>query len=434
MDKQLRLVTVYLKRKGLLTRRLLLGRWLPGKKWRTVLLFWVSLLTTLTVWASIPAWSTWAQLEPVPPSDETIIAQVSSSPRDLLQLGITHYTNEQFTEAIQAWNVAAQDFEQQGDRLGHALALSNISSAYQQLGKLSEAEPTITTSLQLIADSLDSSAPSDTVLQSEIAAKVWNTSGSLHWRRGQLEHAIDHWQTAQTYYDQAGDITGGAIALINQAKALQSLGLSHQAEAQLRHAYQRVQHQPDNTLRAESLLNLARVLRQVGDLETAAMVLNEALTAVPAPLLKSQILLEFGHTERVRGDRQTTIGKINQAEASYQTALDYYQQALALNPSPQFRLSLVQFLSQRGQWADAEREWHIAFADLPQHPNDRAKLYTTLHLVERRLELNQNQQTSNLSDSRLNESLLDQSSLEQSLLNHRWISHYWINHRWISHY
>lgn len=109
----------------------------------------------------------------------------------LLQQGIKLYEAQQFSEAITVWQQAVSTFAQQGDNLTQALVLSNLSSAYQELGQWSAAEDTIAKSFNLLQN-LKDLAPSQTYW--EIQAKALNTQGSLEWAKGNLEEALATWK------------------------------------------------------------------------------------------------------------------------------------------------------------------------------------------------------------------------------------------------
>ncbi len=70
--------------------------------------------------------------------------------QNLVNQGKALYVSGQLTEAVKVLQRAVQDYQAQGDSLGQALALSNLSLVYQQLGQWSEATQSINTSLQLL--------------------------------------------------------------------------------------------------------------------------------------------------------------------------------------------------------------------------------------------------------------------------------------------
>ncbi|MGL4618938.1 MAG: tetratricopeptide repeat protein, partial [Chroococcidiopsis sp.] len=68
-------------------------------------------------------------------------AVFSATPTEsLLQQGKNFYDRSQYNDAVKVLQQAISTFETQADRLGKAIALSNLSLAYQQLGQWHKAE------------------------------------------------------------------------------------------------------------------------------------------------------------------------------------------------------------------------------------------------------------------------------------------------------
>jgi tetratricopeptide (TPR) repeat protein len=61
----------------------------------------------------------------------------------LAQQGTTLYEAGKFQEAATVWQQAASAFQKQGDTLNQAMALSNLSLTYQQLGEWHKAAQSI---------------------------------------------------------------------------------------------------------------------------------------------------------------------------------------------------------------------------------------------------------------------------------------------------
>ncbi|MHC0067542.1 AAA-like domain-containing protein [Nostoc sp. UIC 10890] len=73
----------------------------------------------------------------------------------LSALGGELYTNQKQSEAEQAWRQASLSFEIRDYRLKQAMLLNNISMAYQQLNKLTEANEAISDSFKLLQTDID---------------------------------------------------------------------------------------------------------------------------------------------------------------------------------------------------------------------------------------------------------------------------------------
>jgi tetratricopeptide (TPR) repeat protein len=177
----------------------------------------------------------------------------SVSPSDLVQQGRDLYQNEQFTKAVEIWERA---YTQQSDRASQAMVLSNLSLAYQQLGQWEKATKATASSFELLQNN-----PNPQVLAQALSAQ-----GSLQLALGQPQQALDTWQKATDAYTQAKDEVGVTRSLINQAQALQALGLYRRAVVTLNSVNQKLQKQPTSLLKTAGLRNLGNVLRVVGDL------------------------------------------------------------------------------------------------------------------------------------------------------------------------
>ncbi|NJR58110.1 MAG: CHAT domain-containing protein [Cyanobacteria bacterium CRU_2_1] len=335
-------------------------------------------------------------------SNQPVAETITQSPnaQALLQQGIDRYETEQFAEAIALWQQALTEFVAQGDLLNQALVWNYLSLAYQQLGQWQEAEETIATSLNLLQQPLSPDSQTD----SEILAKALNTQGRLHWFRGQLEEALNTWRRATATYGQMGDQTGVTIGLINQASALQALGFSVQAEAELETVYQLLQQQSDPELSAIGLRNLGNALRRVGQLISqdedslsSQAVLQESLEVVEAAnltFIRSSTLLELGNTERALRNRAIAIGNAEAAQQHTEAALMYYQQATIAATSPLERLqaqlnqlSLLAETEQAEQRSTAVELASTIQPELTSLPSSRTTIYAQLNFARSLMKL-----------------------------------------------
>jgi CHAT domain-containing protein len=270
-------------------------------------------------------------------SNSSNIAQATTSPttsQRLLEQGIQDYEAEQFVEAIERWQ---QALALSHEPLSQALLWSNLSLAYQQLGRWQEANEALTNSLNLLQQATQTQPQQRQYW--EILAKVLNTQGRLQWYSGQTEAALESWRQASSSYQQAGDRTGLVISLINQARALQTLGFSVRAEAQLTQVKQLLHQETDPNLRAVGLRSLGNALRRVGKLQESRQILQASLEVEPLePSIKTATLLDLGNTERALGSKALAIGNVQTAQSYLQSAQRFYQQAATTAPSALARL------------------------------------------------------------------------------------------------
>lgn len=75
----------------------------------------------------------------------------STNAPTLLETGRSAYQNQQIDDAITNWQAAAERFDQQGNNLQQALALSYLSTAYQYTGDWPQAETAIAQSLEQLS-------------------------------------------------------------------------------------------------------------------------------------------------------------------------------------------------------------------------------------------------------------------------------------------
>ena len=235
--------------------------------------------------------------------------QTESSTKALDQQGRQHYEAGQYVEAITVWQAAIDAFKANGDGLGQAQTLSNLSLAYQQLGQWDKASAAIADSLTLIHTS-------HLTPHTSLLAQAWDVQGRLQLSRGKAETALTTWKQAATLYAQLDDHTRLIRNQINQAQALQTLGLYPQAQKQLTEATQTLQKQPDSALKAIGLRSLGNVLRVTGNLDASRQVLQQSLavaTAIANRQEKGEALLSLGNTAAAQADTTAAIAFYQQA-------------------------------------------------------------------------------------------------------------------------
>jgi CHAT domain-containing protein len=260
----------------------------------------LSLLVVTVLFASAIA--------PVSQSSESHFQSFISQPSDLLEQGKQFYEGERYQDAIAIWQEAISDFEKQGDVIGQAGALNHLSLAYQALGQWQQAKGAIDKSLNLLQRS--------PTKETKTLAQALNIQGYLQSRTGQTQAALESWQQAEATYREADDKVGVIGSQINQAQALQSLGLYRRANNLLSELHNDLRSQTDSTLKVKGLKSLGVIRQLTGSLQESKKILEESLAI--AQRLKdstsiSEILFSLGNVER---DLQEP-----------QKALNYYQQA-----------------------------------------------------------------------------------------------------------
>ncbi len=354
-----------------------LGKSVPLRAYRRLLgLICLALLALITS-LCVPVLSSQRVEETSEVSSQTATAH------SLLQQGIALYDAEQFSEATGVWQQAASAFVTQGDNLNQALALRYLSLAYQHLGQWEEAEGAIANSLKLLDNPKNIA---DTQAYLDVSAKVLNTQGRLQAAKGQWQEALETWKKAAAAYKQAGNETGVIGSLINQAEALQALGLSRQAETELLHIEQILHQQSNPELKATGLQSLGKALRRVGELTKARNALQKSLAVAQEYKLSKtlgSVLLELGNTEHDLGKRALAIAKQEDEHKHTEAAIAFYQQAAKL-PLLQLpaQLNLLSLFVETGKWSQAAEVGSTIQPLIVNLPPSRTNIYARLNFAQ----------------------------------------------------
>jgi tetratricopeptide (TPR) repeat protein len=150
---------------------------------------------------------------------QTGTQMLSASADRLLEAGRREASSGRYTQAVKLWQEAAIAYDQQGEALGSAQSWSYLSYAYLQLGQLQQAQAAIAKSKSQLQQV--SNRPGTAI----VLASTLNTEGSILLARGETTAAIESWEEAGKTYELAGDEQGQMGAIINQAQAMQTMGL-----------------------------------------------------------------------------------------------------------------------------------------------------------------------------------------------------------------
>lgn len=297
------------------------------------------------------------------------VASINRSATNLIQQGKAQAAAGRYGQAATLWQQAAANYRQQGDSLREATSLSYLSFAYLQLGQLELATSALQQSKTLLQQVSD--RPGTAI----ILAGTLNAEGSLQLAMGETQAALETWQAAAQTYELAGDEIGKLGATINQAQALQTLGLYRQSRTTLEQVNQQLQSQPDTLMKATGLRSLGVALQVVGDLERSTNALQQSLTISQKLGANSSIsatLFSLGNTAR--------------ANQQLEAAIDYYQQAATIATTPLDRSEAL--LSQLEVYIEAQR-LNPARALLPQLQEavqnlspSRMSVYARVNLAE----------------------------------------------------
>ncbi len=304
---------------------------------------------------------------------ENRIIQSLSDGEKLVQQGRNLYEAERFYEAVLLLRQAVEAFAASGDELRQAIALSNLSLAYQQLGQWEKAEDAIAQSLNLL-ETVTSNE------QKQILAQALDVKGRLQLSRGQAQDALITWQRAGEIYAQISSPIGVIKSRINSAQALQALGLYRQARNTLTESIELLQNQPNSLLKATALRSLGNVLRVVGDLEASPQILQQSLTvaqAIKSSPAQADILISLGKTARASGD--------------IKAALEFYKLAVDTGTLPsiqvQAKLHQLSLLLEDKQLDAALTLSEQIQSQIANLPESRTGIYAQIQLAESLIKL-----------------------------------------------
>ncbi|VEP17860.1 conserved hypothetical protein [Hyella patelloides LEGE 07179] len=276
----------------------------------------------------------------------------------LLAKGKVAYEAGRFAEAAEYWQQATRQYKKAQNTAYQALSSNYLALAYQELGQWQEASKNLNQSLQL----LENYAPrkSENKKISAITAQVINTQGSLQLAMGKAELALDSWRQAEQYYRQDRDDIGLLGSQINQAQALQHLGLYRRSQKLLKQLQKQLTEQSDPVLRALGLRSLGNILQVTGNLEESQALLKESLK-----ITKS---LNFSEAN---GATLFSLGNVARASNNPQSAIAFYRQAAATTSHTLTKIESN--LNQISLLANLEK-WKIINSLIPQIQKDIAGL------------------------------------------------------------
>ena len=302
-----------------------------------------------------------------------------SAPTTLLEEAKTLYEQGQFTSAIKIWQQALSGIADQGDLLRQAMILNDLSLAYQHLGRWPQASEAITKGLGLLNRNISSSKS-----QIKVKAHLLNTQGRLQLAQGKPEQALTTWQQAASTYAKAGDQSGVVIGLVNQSQALQSLGSYREALDILAIANKKLSQQPDSLLKAAELRSLGNVWRVVGNLEKSRQFLKQSL------VIANQL-----RADKDIGEALMSLGNLARAQQDNQSALDFYRQAAAAEPSARIESELNQLtlLLQSQQLDNAKTLLPHLQGAIANLPPSHDSIYARISLAQSLTQLKQSSTT-----------------------------------------
>ena len=348
-----------------------------GKVYRHIALTVIALLTFISV-AIVPMTSVRAKQTnsngvvsgpPVSVSLSSSSSQTTakSSSTSTISTGRRQYESGQISEALQSWQQAASSDDLLSSQ--KALVWSYVSIAAQDLGDWSQAESAIEKALVLLADSAQTE---DTI---KVRSQLLNVQGRLNLKMGKPETAWELWQQAEAAYAQSKDTLGTVGAQINQAQALQTMGLYRRAQLELTEVAESLNDESDSKVKAIALQSLGNVLQTTGSLEKSKQYLVESLDLHRKLGNKA----EFANASFSLGN---TLRLMQENEA----ALEKYQEVENKLPSSTLRtkasLNRFSLLLETAQWQAARKSLPSLVEQIESMPNGREAIYSRVNLIE----------------------------------------------------
>jgi CHAT domain-containing protein/predicted negative regulator of RcsB-dependent stress response len=254
--------------------------------------------------------------------DDHNLATLEQQAQQLYEVG-------RYQEAVNLLQQLENDYATQGDEVGQALTLRNLSLVQQELGNWTEAREAITQSFALL-DTLQNRGGSNQATVQNLWALNWESLGQVELMTGNPDAALEHWQNATELFINLNNISASTRNQVNQVQALQSLGLYRQALTTLETIKTTLEEQPNNLVKAKSLQILGDALRVTGNLDQSQSILEQALEIAQTlnnPEAIANSLLSLANTRRLQGELKT--------------ALDLYEQGLKISSDLPLELQIA---------------------------------------------------------------------------------------------
>lgn len=323
----------------------------------------------------------------------------SSHQENLLNKGRIAYQAGRYAEATAIWTEANQNYQATADTLRQALSFNYLALSNYQQGNLLQAKQYLNQSLSLLQQD-SPEATSETGVN--IYAQALNTQGRLELAMGNSEAARASWENAAEIYQQAEDQVGVLGSQLNQAQALQSLGLYRRSQKLLEQTADKIQSQSDSHLKMSGLRSLGMALQITGNLDLAQEKLAESLA----------ISQELNLPEETSATL-FSLGNVAKALKNSEKAIAFYQQAAATSSQPLIQteaqlnhLNLLIRNSQEPAGLKLLPRLEQQISKLAKNPNRRS-IYIQVNLAKNLIDLaeyrNRDNQVPNLLNTALSQ-------------------------------
>ncbi|EHC08376.1 tetratricopeptide domain-containing protein [Fischerella thermalis JSC-11] len=361
-------------------------------------------------------------------SQTTQIVQTQSDAQQLVNQATQLYRSGQLQEAAVVWEKAVSAFSAQKDNLNQAMALSNLSLTYQQLGQWEKATKANQQSLVLLQTQPQSQD------KQKILAQALDIQGYLQKEVGQFTQSLESWQQAAKIYSQIKEPAKLAQNQINQSQVMQDMGLfpracktllevfnqelgvsdcqefSQLSSEELTAKLQKITSESPSVTKVIGLRSLGELLRFIGQPEQSQLVLDSSLILAQklnSPQEQAATYLSIGNTAKTLAENERVRRR---RETYYQQAVDAYMQAAKLTTLPttrqQAQLNHLGLLLKQGKYdpekyQDAKAFWlSLNPQDLKFSPS-RTGIYEQINYAQSLAELIQPENSQQKQNSQL---------------------------------
>lgn len=342
------------------------------KHWRKYLKF--CLLISLVAWLCVMMPPSFAN---IPSFGSPTTALVSQTQAQMLeQQGKAFYQAGRFTQAVTVLQQAVSSYQQQGNTIAQAIALSNLALTYHQLGDWTQASEAISSSLDLFARSPNSA---ERLLAT---AQALDIQGRLQLAQGQPEQALDTWQQSARYYKQLKNSDRLTRNQIEQSRALQALGFYERAIALLTDLEQTLRTQSDSITKVAELRNLGEALRVAGDLDLSRRRLQDSLAIAQRLVVNPSNADDANEAIALT---QLSLGNTARAQRDNSAALKWYQQAANTKVATtqlQSNLNRFSLLIETAKISDAQTLLPQIQRQLQELPLNRTTVFARINLAQ----------------------------------------------------
>lgn len=303
-----------------------------------------------------------------------------SSPQDITNLeeqARQLYESGQFDQAVELLKKGITEAINLGDPLTQARIQRNLALVYQKQGKITLGNETIAESLRILETGENLGNPKEVT---RLLAQTMEVQGGLQLALGESQVALETWKKTAETYRKIEEIGGIERSKINQAQALQKLGLYRQAIRTLTEVGNTLKTQPDSIMKVKGFQSLGEALRVVGVFKESQEILQKSLAVAEKLQVPDSIATTL-----------ISLGNVAYMEKETDKALDFYQRAAQEAPSVttqiQANLNQLRVLVDQKQSSKTSALANTIKSDLNKLTPSQRSIYGRINLAESLIKL-----------------------------------------------